>query len=83
MPHRRNLYACLQGRQASKLQGARWAAERYPAFAPLIEQAVRWRDEGSQLLNDQALTAATSLLAMAIREAGPGGPGAAEAGDPG
>jgi predicted nucleotidyltransferase len=80
----RNLYACLEGAQTSKLQGARWAGERYPAFAPLIEQAVRWRDEGSQTLNERAHTAATSFLAMAIQEAGRGGRGGdVEAGDPG
>jgi predicted nucleotidyltransferase len=39
----RALYAFENRAQVSKLLAARWACERYPAWAPLIERALAWR----------------------------------------
>ena len=42
----RALYAFDTGRQTSKGQAARWARERFPQWAALIEEALVWRDLG-------------------------------------
>jgi predicted nucleotidyltransferase len=39
----RALYAAVHGEQASKVRAARWAQERLPHHARLIEEALEWR----------------------------------------
>jgi predicted nucleotidyltransferase len=40
----RALYAAVHGEQPSKRRAARWAQERYPEHARLIEEALAWRE---------------------------------------
>ena len=40
----RALYAAVHGEQPSKRQAARWAHDRFPAQARLIEEALAWRE---------------------------------------
>jgi hypothetical protein len=52
----RALYACANGRQVSKRQAAEWAADRYPAWAPLIQNALIWRSAEEEAQVDHAAT---------------------------
>lgn len=52
----RALYACGNGRQVSKRQAAAWAAARYPAWAPLIQNALIWRSAEEEAPVDHAAT---------------------------
>jgi hypothetical protein len=52
----RALYASVNGRQVSKRQAAEWAADRYPAWAPLIQNALIWRSAEEEAPVDHAAT---------------------------
>ena len=41
----RGLYTLAQGEPPSKVQAARWARQRYPQWAELIERALSWRED--------------------------------------
>jgi hypothetical protein len=40
----RGLYSLVQGEEASKLSAAEWAQKRFPQWAPLIREAITWRE---------------------------------------
>jgi hypothetical protein len=62
----RNLHAGLEGTQVSKVQGARWAAARYPRFAPLITRSLRRLD--SSAVDEDLCRATAEFVSFAIHE---------------
>jgi predicted nucleotidyltransferase len=40
----RSLYTLVQGEEVSKLSAAEWAQKRFPQWAPLIREAITWRE---------------------------------------
>jgi hypothetical protein len=44
----RTLYTYRNGEQVSKKQAATWAEKELPAWAPLVRNALRWREEARQ-----------------------------------
>ena len=52
----RGLYTLAQGEPPSKVQAARWARQRYPQWAELLENALSWRaDPQSDSLTPQQI----------------------------
>lgn len=64
----RALYTTTFGQQVSKRQAARWAEQQYPLWAALIQQALVWRKDHTQLDNESTYPETAKFVHFMIDE---------------